>query len=71
MLKNVNELQDLVVNFHGDVGQAAFESLLEQSVVTNVLRLWNDFLNYLRHGEMSAFWMTYVDIIQDILLGLL
>jgi len=61
----VNELQDLVVNFHGDVGQAAFESLTEQSVVTNVLRLWNDFLNYLRHdnGELSAFWMTYVDII--------
>ena len=73
MLETVNELQDLVMNFHGDVGQAAFESLLEQSVVTNVLRLWNDFLNYLRHdnGELSAFWMTYVDIIQDILLGLL
>ena len=38
MLETVNELQDLVVNFYGDVGQAAFESLLEQSVVTNVLR---------------------------------
>ncbi|KAL8619632.1 hypothetical protein ACOMHN_019687 [Nucella lapillus] len=72
-LEAVNQLQDLVVNFHDDVGQAAFESLLQQSVVTYVLHLWNDFLNYLRHdnGELSAFWMTYVDIIQDILLGLL
>ena len=35
--------------------------------------MWNDFLNYLRHdnGELSAFWMIYVDVIQDILLGLL
>ncbi|KAL8624130.1 hypothetical protein ACOMHN_036133 [Nucella lapillus] len=72
-LEAVNQLQDLVVNFHDDVGQAAFESFLQQSVVTYVLHLWNDFLNYLRHdnGELSAFWMTYVDIIQDILLGLL
>ncbi|KAL8590114.1 hypothetical protein ACOMHN_034344 [Nucella lapillus] len=72
-LEAVNQLQDLVVNFHDDVGQAAFESLLQQSVVTYVLHLWNDFLNYLRHdnGELSAFWMTYVGIIQDILLGLL
>ncbi|KAL8572154.1 hypothetical protein ACOMHN_057829 [Nucella lapillus] len=72
-LEAVNQLQDLVVNFHDDVGQAAFESLLQQSVVTYVLHLWNDFLNYLRHdnGELSAFWMTYVDIIQDILLGLI
>ncbi|KAL8570914.1 hypothetical protein ACOMHN_023587 [Nucella lapillus] len=72
-LEAVNQLQDLVVNFHDDVGQAAFKSLLQQSVVTYVLHLWNDFLNYLRHdnGELSAFWMTYVDIIQDILLGLL
>ena len=33
--------------------------------------MWNDFLNYLRddNGELSAFWMTYVDVIQDILLG--
>ena len=69
----MNELQDLVVNFHDDVGQAAFESLLQQTVVTNVLHLWNDFLNFLRYdnGELSAFWMTYIDIIQDILLGLL
>ena len=52
-----------------------YQPVLEVSktVVTNVLRLWNDLLNYLRHenGELSAFWMTYVDIIQDILLGLL
>ena len=46
-LEALNQLQDLVVNFHDDVGQAAFESLLQQSVVTYVLPLWNDFLNYL------------------------
>ena len=69
MLETVNELQDLVVNFHDDVEQAAFASLLQQSAVTYVLHLWNDFLNYLCHenGDMSAFWKTYVDIIQDIL----
>jgi len=72
-LETVNQLEDLVKNFHDDVGQIAFESLLQESLLTYVLDLWNDFLNYLRHdnGELSAFWMTYVDIIQDILLGLL
>ena len=34
---------------------------------------WNEYLDFLRHdnGNLSAFWMSYVDIVGDILLGLL
>ena len=34
---------------------------------------WNEYLDFLRHdnGNLSAFWMFYVDILGDILLGLL
>ncbi|KAL8611826.1 hypothetical protein ACOMHN_041288 [Nucella lapillus] len=72
-LTDVNELEDLVENFHDDVQQATIESLLDQTQVTDVFHLWNEFLHHLRHtnGELSAFWMTYVDIIQNILLGLI
>ncbi|KAL8580256.1 hypothetical protein ACOMHN_039318 [Nucella lapillus] len=72
-LTDVNELEDLVENFHDDVEQATFESLLDQTQVTDVFHLWNEFLHHLRHtnGELSAFWMTYADIIQNILLGLI
>ena len=34
---------------------------------------WNEYLDFLRHdnGNLSAFWMSYVDIVGAILLGLL
>ena len=34
---------------------------------------WNEYLDFLRHdnGNLSEFWMSYVDIVGDILLGLL
>ncbi|KAL8603442.1 hypothetical protein ACOMHN_053109 [Nucella lapillus] len=72
-LTDVNELEDLVENFHDDVQQSTFESLLDQTQVTDVFHLWNEFLHHMRHtnGELSAFWMICVDIIQNILLGLI
>jgi hypothetical protein len=45
------KLEDLVTSFHDDTGQATFESLMEQPVVTNIFHLWNDFLNYLRQDN--------------------
>ena len=37
------------------------------------MSLWGDFLEHLRHsnGELSAYWMSYVDIVENVLLGLL
>ena len=35
--------------------------------------LWGDFLEHLRHsnGELSAYWMSYIDIVENVVLGLL
>ena len=35
--------------------------------------LWGDFLEHLHHsnGELSAYWMSYIDIVENVVLGLL
>jgi len=35
-------------------------------------QLWDQYLKYLRadNGDLSAFWMSYLDIVVDVLLGL-
>ncbi len=37
------------------------------------MTLWGDFTEHLRHnnGELSAYWMTYIDIVENVLLALL
>lgn len=72
-LTTVNEVEELVADFHQDIHQAAFSTLLQQPVMGDFFSLWDTFLDHLRHdnGDLSAFWMTYVDIVQDVLLGLI
>ena len=43
------------------------------TLLADSLILWNQFLSYLRHdsGNSSTFWMSYVDMVGDILLGLI
>ena len=73
MLPVVRELEDLIGDFHEDVGQVTFEALLDNPVVRQILDLWDEYLHHLRHdnGDLSAFWMTNVDMVEDVLLGLL
>ena len=53
--------------------QEGFEELLQSQVLSQVMSMWREFLNHLRHnnGELSAFWMSYVDMVEGVLLGLL
>ncbi|KAL8575839.1 hypothetical protein ACOMHN_014844 [Nucella lapillus] len=51
---DVNELEDLVENFHDDVQQATFESLLDQTQVTDVFHIGIQFLHNLRHTNEAA-----------------
>ncbi|KAL8625537.1 hypothetical protein ACOMHN_014626 [Nucella lapillus] len=73
MLPVVQELDNLISDFHDDVGQVTFQALLDNPVVCQILDLWDEYLQHLRHdnGDLSAFWMSYVDMVEDILLGLL
>ncbi len=66
MMTQVHEL-------HDELCQEEFDRLLLHEETTQLLVMWNEYLEYLRHnnGDLSAFWMSYLDIIGDILLGLI
>ncbi len=55
------------------VSQQEFEELLQTPLLVQVMTLWNNFLEHLRHnnGELSAYWMSYIDMVEDVVLGLL
>ncbi len=55
------------------VSQQEFEELLQTPLLVQVMTLWNNFLEHLRHnnGALSAYWMSYIDMVEDVVLGLL
>ena len=53
--------------------EESLDQLLQCSVLPQVMNMWREFRNHLRQnkGELSAFWMSYVDMVEGIVLGLL
>lgn len=53
--------------------QEKFEDTLQLSDIDKLQTLWKRFLEYLRqdNGKMSAFWMSYIDMVEGVLLALL
>jgi len=53
--------------------EESLDQLLLCPVLPQVMPMWREFLNHLRqnNGELSAFWMSYVDTVEGIVLGLL
>ena len=53
--------------------QEHFDSILESQVLVQVHEVWRQFLEHLRHtnGDLSAFWMSYIQLVGDVLLGLI
>jgi len=53
--------------------EESLDQLLQCPVLPQVMTMWREFLNHLRqnNGELSAFWMSYVDMVEGIVLGLL
>ena len=56
-----------------DLNQQSFDKLLESPVFTKLMTQWANFLEHLCHnnGELSAFWMSYTDMMENVVLGLL
>ncbi|KAK3728046.1 hypothetical protein QZH41_015787, partial [Actinostola sp. cb2023] len=73
LLIAVKLLLEKVSAMASDLKQEAFDDLLQSPLLTQVMTMWSEFLEKLRHsnGELSAFWMTYVDAVEGIVLGLL
>ena len=53
--------------------EESLDQLLQCPVLAQVMNMWREFLNHLRqnNGELSAFWMSHVDMVEGIVLGLL
>ena len=56
-----------------ELDQKNITQILQQPDFIQLTEMWKEFLDYLRtsHGNMAKFWMSYVDFVEDILLGLL
>ena len=53
--------------------EESLDQLLQCPVLPQVMTMWREFLNHLcqNNSELSAFWMSYVDMVEGIVLGLL
>ncbi len=56
-----------------DLNQQYFSSVLQNTQSSKLMDFWNNFLDHLRHnnGDLSAYWMSYMDTVESVLLGLL
>ena len=56
-----------------DLNQQTYCQLLHSPQFSEIASLWQDLLELLRHnnGELAAFWMTYMDFVEDVVFGLL
>ena len=65
----VDEVNSMVC----DVNQQEFDDLLDSPLLAKLMTMWSDFLEHLRHnnGELSTYWMSYIDIVESAVLGLL
>ena len=62
-----------VMKLKNNFSQDSIDALMQGSGFEAVLNLWNKFLDHLRHdnGDLSAFWMSYIDMVGGVLLNLL
>ena len=69
----IKSFLDQVNNMVDDLNQQNFNNLLQSPLLAELMILWRDFLEHLRHnnGELSEYWMSYIDMVEDIVLGLL
>ncbi len=69
----IKALENKVNIMADDLNQQDVDKLLDSSVLAKLVTLWMDFLEHLRHqnGELSAFWMSYIDMMENVVLGLL
>ena len=70
---HLEQSMELLSDLHEDINSVSFQEIAPHPAMTSVAQLCQEYLDHLRqhNGPMSSFWMSYVDIVGDILLGLL
>jgi len=53
-----------------DLNQRNLNKLLHSQLLTKLIIKWNSFLSHLRcdNGELSAYWMSYIDLVENVVL---
>ena len=53
-----------------DLNQSNFDKLFNSQLLSKIMDKWNYFLHYLRcdNGELSAYWMSYIDMVENVIL---
>ena len=69
MASFLEQVDTLTNNLKGE----SYGQRLKCPVLPQVMTMWREFLNHLREskGELSAFWMSYRDMVEGIVLSLL
>ncbi len=68
----IKPLLDQLNNIVDNLNQQEFTNLMQSPLLDELMSMWSDFLEYLRHnnGELSEYWMSYIDMVEDVVLGL-
>ena len=69
----ISSVLDQVNSMTEELCQQNFDNVLHSSALVELRNIWNDFVEHLHHakGDLSTFWMSYVDMVEDVLLSLL
>ncbi len=64
---------ELVSDLHQDITRQMYDDTLHHDSFQTTVVLFNKYLNHLRNsnGDLSSYWMSYVDMVGGALLGLL
>jgi hypothetical protein len=70
---HLEQMQELASDLHENVNKGTYDEILGHPIVHSTASLFQEYLNHLRHdnGALSSYWMSYVDMVGDLLLGLL
>lgn len=69
----VKSLLEKVNDMASELNQEQLSNVMSSTQLTELITLWQNFLEHLRteNGELSQFWMSYVDIVETVVLSLL
>lgn len=72
-IASVRTVQDSVNEMADRFTPAQHDAMMQSETLADVHDLWNQFILYLRYenGDLSAFWMSYIQVVEDVLLGLI
>ena len=72
-LSKLRQVEDRVSEMVSTFSQEQYEQIVHSQAVVEVHELWSQFLQYLKseNGDLCAFWMSYIEVVGNVLLGLI